>query len=147
MRGYAGEPVWPNGYVGSISHCRSLAIAVVASSVSPITQIGVDVEEAEPLDPSLWDSICTPGEMRWLRDQTTPSLWAKVLFSIKEAAFKAHYPLIRRAFDFQDFEVRIEVGTNTCAVEARSVPLDNCSCRFAVGEEHILAFATTTVRT
>ena len=51
--GTSGEPLWPIGYVGSISHTDCLAASVVALN-PPMLGIGLDLERDEPLQ--WWNS-------------------------------------------------------------------------------------------
>ena len=90
-------PVWPSGLCGSISHMDGLCIAVAAREGN-IAALGIDVESAAALDADLMPSIATSLELR--RMGGAPSLAAKRLFSAKEAAYKAQYPLSRRVFGF-----------------------------------------------
>lgn len=113
-------PVWPKGVTGSISHSSTACVAALGLS----TQwggIGVDVEEATPLDPLLISEVCTPSEQAWLglQPEAERRLMAKLVFSIKEAAYKAQYPLTRALFGFDALEVTVD-RDNTC-FEARFV--------------------------
>ncbi|MFC9329471.1 hypothetical protein [Kitasatospora sp. NPDC057015] len=48
LRGPSGEPVWPRGLIGSMTHTRGYHAAVVAPSRS-ILAIGVDAEPNQRL--------------------------------------------------------------------------------------------------
>ena len=50
------EPIWPEGIVGSISHCDSLTGAIVAKSSDHIS-LGLDIEEIGRVTPDLWDLV------------------------------------------------------------------------------------------
>ncbi|QDA36652.1 4-phosphopantetheinyl transferase (plasmid) [Paracoccus liaowanqingii] len=83
-------PIWPEGAVGSISHAGGWAAAVAARS-DVWAGIGLDLEIVAPM----------PGDMAALvRAQgdddgglLPPALTATLVFSLKEAAFKAQFPL------------------------------------------------------
>lgn len=92
-------PVWPAGIVGSISHCAQCCIAVTAHSSKHRT-LGVDVEPATALDPDLIDVICTPSERDWIATHSIPGIAAKLIFSAKEAVYKAQYPLTGKVIGF-----------------------------------------------
>lgn len=99
-------PTWPQAVVGSITHCRSLcAVAVAPRSVS--AGIGIDVEPARALDEVLHASILRPAERG--RIDALPSalspLGGILVFSIKEAVYKAIYPERRVFLDFQQVEI------------------------------------------
>ena len=104
LKGDSGEPLWPKGVVGSISHCKGLALCGVAFS-KECTSIGVDVEEVNRVRPSLAQRILTETELyEWERDED-PLLLA-VAFSAKEAFFKFQYPIAKASVGFK--EVMIE---------------------------------------
>jgi 4'-phosphopantetheinyl transferase EntD len=53
--------------------------------------------------------ICTRGELAWLDTQPPPrrGLWAKQIFSAKEAFYKAQYPVTGSRLGFQDAYTRL----------------------------------------
>lgn len=132
------DVAWPAGFVGSISHTQGLAAAVVARSGldawgAPLAGVGLDVEGAEPLGDELVPRICLPGELASLAGHAAPPAgWPKVLFAVKEAAYKAWYPQARVALDFSDMQVTVDpagrfralvlgVGEVQAALAARGV--------------------------
>lgn len=92
-------PIWPSGLAGSIAHCDTCCIAAVALH-GHHAALGVDIEPATPLASDLIEVICTPAERAWLVDQSDPGLAAKVIFSAKEAVYKAQYPLTGKVIGF-----------------------------------------------
>jgi 4'-phosphopantetheinyl transferase EntD len=95
-------PRWPEGAVGSITHCRGFVGAVVAP-IDCLNAIGFDAERAEPLDPDLIRLICTEPEVAWVRGLGDPNTdWPKVIFSAKEALHKCIWPGSGRTLDFLD---------------------------------------------
>ena len=107
-------PQWPSGVVGSISHCDTACVSVVARVPDMVT-IGIDIEEATPLDKALLTLICTPKEHDWLDRQTAQErlILAKLIFSAKEAAYKCQYPLSRDMFGFDGFDLDIDTQVIT----------------------------------
>ncbi|WP_299750981.1 4'-phosphopantetheinyl transferase superfamily protein [uncultured Tateyamaria sp.] len=75
-----------------------------------IRALGVDMEEAEPLDTDLWDTVLTPDE----RDRTDNGLTAKRIFCAKEAVYKAQFPITRQLLGFEDVVVTLK-GTQFTA--------------------------------
>ncbi len=110
-------PVWPVGLVGSISHCDSLCVAVVART-SDLGAIGIDVEENTALEPELWAEICTPQEIAWLQTQPPANRGplVKQIFSAKEAVYKALYPSTRQFLEFSDVTIDPEQSRASCRV-------------------------------
>jgi 4'-phosphopantetheinyl transferase EntD len=101
------EPLWPAGYVGSITHTEGLCAAVVAERVRYLG-LGIDVERQAAVGRHLWPSICTPGEVAWLDDSPDRAVdLATLIFAAKEAFYKAQFPLVRERLHFHDVAIRI----------------------------------------
>lgn len=100
-----GEPVWPPGLSGAISHTDAAAYAVVAPRPGGYG-IGID-SEALIASCDLADVAalsCTEYERRtWLTPEN--ALLATVIFSAKEAVYKALYGRVLRFIAFDEFEV------------------------------------------
>jgi 4'-phosphopantetheinyl transferase EntD len=105
--GPRGEPIWPPGVVGSITHCR-LYWACAVAQANGYRTIGIDAEPRVPLPSNVLGSIASPAEIQQL-DDFPPSLCTdKLLFSAKEAVFKAIFPLTGVALRFHDANVRLK---------------------------------------
>ena len=113
-------PRWPDGIVGSISHCAEHALAVAALSKNFQT-IGVDIQRIlNPAQRVLERRICTPPELDWVRQTAGEELRRlSIIFSAKESLFKALNPVTEIFFGFQ--EAVIEV-TQSMAFSARISP-------------------------
>jgi len=94
-------PAWPAGFVGSISHCPTLCTVVVASRLD-ICAIGVDVEPAVALDADVEPLVLTSRD----RDSIAQlplrirAIGGRLVFSAKEAFYKALYPTTGGFLDF-----------------------------------------------
>jgi len=114
----SGAPIWPAGFVGSISHTDEFAAAVVAHS-PPIRGIGIDLEKDGPLDdPAMVRIICRPEELHAAHDPSHPANLerGKLLFVAKEAVYKAYRACQDTFLDFQDVCVSLDESTGTfCA--------------------------------
>lgn len=102
--GGAREPLWPQGFVGSISHQGTSAVAA-ASPTSHCSGIGIDLEGwLEPdIADQIWPGILSGQERQRL--VSAPLTWSELvtlIFSAKESLFKALYPSVGRYFDFLD---------------------------------------------
>lgn len=93
-------PIWPAGLTGSITHSDRLCLAIIGRSTQ-WAGLGIDTEPAEPLDPALWPIILRPEEGLPAPDPAT----AKLIFSAKEAVYKAQYPISKRLFGFDALTV------------------------------------------
>ncbi|MDH0865601.1 4'-phosphopantetheinyl transferase superfamily protein [Mitsuaria sp. GD03876] len=107
--GPAGEPLWPSGVSGSITHAGGGAWAAVGRSAE-VGTLGLDTEvvvDAAGLADIL--AVCvTPGEReRWFRSCPTETAaeLATALFSAKESLYKALHPRVRRFVDFTEVEM------------------------------------------
>lgn len=108
--GSRGEPIWPDGIVGSITHCAGYRACAVASG-RELSTIGVDAELAEPLPAGLVGDIALPEERRAIERLAAadPGVsWDRLLFSIKESIYKAWFPLARSWLGFEDASVSID---------------------------------------
>jgi 4'-phosphopantetheinyl transferase EntD len=110
-RGPAGEPLWPPGVVGAISHAGDVATAIVGRW-SDYAGLGVDVEQlSRGPSPRAARLVCRPTEMEWV-DVESGTERLTMLFSAKEAVFKALYPIERVWLGFADAELafRADLG-------------------------------------
>ena len=107
------QPVWPAPMVGSITHTRGFCAAVVAERQSALA-LGLDSERVGDVRPELWQRICVPSELAWIR--SVPALHqaaaATLIFSAKEAFYKCQYSLVRERVTFHD--VRVEAAWGAC---------------------------------
>jgi 4'-phosphopantetheinyl transferase EntD len=116
------SPLWPPGYVGSITHTRKhrpdrgwSAAAVTRSSRA--RGVGIDGELDEPLERKLWARVLSPSERTWIEAQPEDDqgFWAKLHFSAKEATYKCQYPATSQFLDFADVVVTISPAGATFA--------------------------------
>lgn len=114
LTGPAREPIWPAGIVGAISHSRSLAWAAAARQDSGIIGLGIDLEQFGRLQPSLYRRLFTREEVRFI--EATDAESATLLFSAKEAIYKAVFPLAGRFIGFQEVELTINAQRNAFRV-------------------------------
>jgi enterobactin synthetase component D len=101
--GAHGEPLWPAGVVGTITHTHEFASAAVAST-RHARALGLDAERLTHLSADVLDYIALPAEVpaAALAAGMQPDAVASIVFSAKEALFKCLYPEVGRYFDFRD---------------------------------------------
>jgi 4'-phosphopantetheinyl transferase EntD len=103
-RGASGEPLWPDGIVGAISHAGDLAIAVVGQQ-RDYAGLGIDIEQlSRGLTARAARLVCTPAEMEWVNPEADTTRLT-MLFSAKEAVFKALFPIEGVWLGFGDAEL------------------------------------------
>ncbi|MCX4783644.1 4'-phosphopantetheinyl transferase family protein [Streptomyces sp. NBC_01264] len=116
LPGARGAPRWPDGIVGSMTHCRGYRAAAVARS-SDLVAIGCDAEPNAPLpSPDTLEAISLPQERVWLRELTVrrPAVsWDRLLFSAKESVYKAWFPLTGRPLDFDEAMITPDPSAGT----------------------------------
>lgn len=113
--GERGEPRWPSGVVGSITHCAGYRASAVART-QDVASVGIDAEVHAPLPDGVWDQIAFRSE-RALLGQGGDVCLDRVLFSAKEAVYKAWFPLARRWLGFEDVEMTVDVDGGTFRAE------------------------------
>ena len=111
-------PIWPAGISGSITHSATLCLAAVAHAPA---LIGIDLEPSTPLAPDLWDVILLPAERAALLGHPNAPLLAKMIFSAKEAAYKAQFPRSKTLFGFDAIQITLS-DTSFTARFTQSVP-------------------------
>lgn len=108
-------PRWPEGVIGSITHCVGCAAAAVAPRTA-CPALGIDAEPLRALPPGVSGKVVRPEEALRLRacGLLAPGVpWECVLFSVKESIYKAWSPLTGRWLGFADASVELDVRTRT----------------------------------
>jgi enterobactin synthetase component D len=106
-RGTAGEPLWPRGLTGSITHTDELASAAVAR-LCDARSLGIDSETiaGRPRMDAIRSIVMLPGERALGGSAFDDATRLTLVFSAKEAIFKCLYPVIRRRFYYADVAIR-----------------------------------------
>jgi len=101
LKGKYGEPVWPRGFTGSITHSSGVAIAVVASEAQGFIGIDlVDLSEQIP-DPRL--ILCNmESNIRFANNLKNPEL---LLFSLNESVIKILSQALQEYIEFKDITI------------------------------------------
>ncbi|WP_062208107.1 4'-phosphopantetheinyl transferase [Streptomyces sp. NBRC 109706] len=120
LPGERGAPGWPEGFLGSMTHCKGYRAAVVAR-VGELAGVGIDAEPNEPLrDRGVVDLIALPDERVRLAELTArrPEItWERLLFSAKESVYKVWYPLTAKWLDFEEARLTIDPDQGTFTAE------------------------------
>lgn len=112
LKGSDGEPLWPSGIVGSLSHCPSLCVAAVASA-ERIRAVGVDVDDSDGLSDGIMRFVFSSEELASLR--MVSSVERRAAFCAKEAASKALSALDGTG-DFRKVSVSLKADGTFAAV-------------------------------
>lgn len=148
LKGDKGEPCWPDGVVGSLTHCEGFRGAVVGRTVE-VRSVGIDAEPHAVLPKGVLDAISLPAERSELGGLPGGAHWDRVLFCAKEATYKAWFPLTHRWLGFEDAHITFTVDGSGSAgsfesnilVDPRAEsgpPLTALSGRWSVGDGLVL---------
>jgi 4'-phosphopantetheinyl transferase EntD len=147
VRGERGAPQWPAGVVGSITHCAGYRAAAVARARDVLT-IGIDAESDEVLPDGVLDLVSLPDERARLRDLAAAApdtCWDRLLFSAKEAVYKAWFPLAGRWLGFDEADITFSATDGTFAArllvpapKVEGFPLRGFTGRWLAGDGLIL---------
>ena len=129
-KGVGGAPVWPVDVVGSLAHDDAIAVAAVGLR-RDFASVGIDVERTGSLPSDMLALVATQSERQRIEDDLVK---AKLLFALKEAVYKAIYPLDRVFLEFGDIEVDLAARTATTR-SGRALALRSCA------SSHIVALA------
>ncbi|MFJ7153220.1 4'-phosphopantetheinyl transferase [Streptomyces sp. NPDC100445] len=109
LSGERGAPRWPDGLVGSMTHCDGYCAAALVRATD-LASLGIDAEPHGPLPDGVGASVFLPVEVARL-DRLSgrrPAVhWDRVLFSAKESVYKAWFPLTRKWLDFSEADITL----------------------------------------
>jgi 4'-phosphopantetheinyl transferase EntD len=108
LKGDKGEPCWPDGVVGSLTHCEGFRGAVVGKR-DEVRSLGIDAEPHDVLPNGVLGAISLPGERAELSVLSPGLHWDRILFCAKEATYKAWFPLTHRWLGFEDAHITFTV--------------------------------------
>ena len=106
-----GAPRWPAGVVGSMTHCTGYRAAAVARS-GDVCALGIDAEPHDALPSEVRDLVLRDEEHARLSAfaRAHPQVhWDRIVFSAKEAVYKAWFSRTRRWLDFADVSTTVQV--------------------------------------
>jgi len=115
LPGDRGAPGWPDGVVGSMTHCDGYRAAAVARR-SEVSTIGVDAEPAAPLPDGVLEAIALPAELAMVRSlaaRESPVHWDRLLFSAKESVYKAWFPIAGTFLQFEEAQLVFDPQAHT----------------------------------
>ena len=147
-QGENGEPIWPDQITGSISHNNKWAAAVV-STTNDIMAIGFDIETVNRISNDILKRIITEKEKELLdkNDGQKAQEYAALIFSAKEAIYKALSKLYNKTLRFKDvsiiskndrpeFEIELNEELNSFLNNAHPF------CRYFIHEDDIFTAIT-----
>lgn len=115
LPGHRGAPQWPDGLVGSITHCLGYR-AVALARAEHLRAIGIDAEPNQELPAGVLKIVSRPEERAVLPGlaRADPEVhWDRLLFSAKETVFKAWYPASGHELGFDDATLTFDPAART----------------------------------
>ena len=108
LKGEKGEPCWPDGVVGSLTHCEGFRGAAVGRH-DAVRSVGIDAEPHGVLPNGVLDAISLPIERTEIGALPAGLHWDRILFCAKEATYKAWFPVTKRWLGFEDARIVFDV--------------------------------------
>jgi len=108
----ARVPLWPAHSVGSITHSPGIAGAISSTSCRGV---GIDLEQRGRVSVKLHATLFTQAERSRLGVNGAAA--ADIMFSAKEAGYKAVYPLVGRYIGFQEAEIHLDIAEGTFTID------------------------------
>mgnify|MGYP001552160477 FL=1 len=118
-RAAGGRPVWPDGFVGTITHCGDGAAGWCAAAVAAAGRcrgLGLDAELDRPLDDPVAALVLTPSEAASIAGDAGLTT---AFFCAKESLYKALHPLTGVFLDFHDVEVELDPAAGRFSARIR----------------------------
>ena len=94
----AGNREWPPGLVGSLTDKGTVVLGVIVD-IASVSMIGIDLERMDRSDLGAIEPLIAP---EGLPSGMDPPLARLLVFSAKEAVFKAQYPTTHQPLDFSE---------------------------------------------
>jgi 4'-phosphopantetheinyl transferase EntD len=119
VNGERGQPLWPAGVLGSITHCDGYRACALARAGGELVGLGIDAEPNEPLPDGVLGELARAEELAQLAGlaRTVPDIqWNRLLFSAKEAVYKVWFPLARCWLGLEDATVAFDAAARTFRV-------------------------------
>ncbi|BAG17494.1 MULTISPECIES: 4'-phosphopantetheinyl transferase family protein [Streptomyces] len=108
LHGHRGRPLWPEGIVGSLTHCDGYRAAALAHAKN-VLSLGIDAEPHAPLPTGVRELVTLPAERARIGPPAPEGPgaihWDRVLFSAKESVFKTWYPVTGLELDFTEADL------------------------------------------
>lgn len=114
LKGDKGQPCWPDGVVGSLTHTQGYRGGAVVGRSSAVRSVGIDAEPHGVLpDGGVLNAISLPVERHEIGALSGGLNWDRILFCAKEATYKAWFPLTERWLGgFEDAHITFDVDAS-----------------------------------
>ncbi len=112
LPGPSGEPAWPAGVAGSMTHCEGYRACAIGRG-QEFAAIGIDAEPHAALPDGVLGMVTSESERAHLAElagAAPGTCWDRILFCAKEAVYKAWFPITGSWLGFSDADVRIDTA-------------------------------------
>jgi 4'-phosphopantetheinyl transferase EntD len=120
-KGALGEPLWPTGYQGTLTHESGLCLALAAPIPprGPLAGLGLDLlDTRRPVRMTeMATLILHPLEQALISNQPDPDAYLQLLFSAKEAVVKAVSARVGRYLDLTQICISLIADAFTATLE------------------------------
>lgn len=127
LPGRAGEPLWPAGVVGSLTHCAGYRACAVARDTD-LAAIGIDAEPSRALPDRMLAAVAGDAERSRISGLSAASPgvpWDLLLFCAKESVYKAWFGARGLRLRFADVRAEFaEAGRFTAHVAGAAARID-----------------------
>lgn len=148
-KGAQGEPLFPCAVTGSITHTGDYCAAAVCRKLG-ISSIGIDAQQNVDLDQSLYRRVL--GHRPGTTIASDGHCEGTLVFSLKEAFYKALYPVCQRPVPAMALKVHLPASFRPCIIEVLTPALKtvveafNVDIRFSFDEQRIYSAVTLSER-
>ena len=105
LRGPGGEPQWPAGICGALTHKQGQVMFSYVPAAGHLGY-GIDLELTAKMKIEFREKVCSEQEWQNIRGSAdAPVALLTAVFSFKECIYKALYPLEQKFFSFLDAEI------------------------------------------
>lgn len=136
-----GVPEFPENLKGSLSHKEDKA-ACAGTLNKDVISVGIDLEKIRSANPELLFKIGTEFEQKTINQLDTTTIIS--LFSLKEAVYKAVFPIIRRPLYFKDAEIEFTTSPVLKALNAPEIPLNTVHLASLTIDGYIFSYCIVT---
>lgn len=130
------EPLWPPGFVGSITHTHGFASAVVGSRTR-VRAVGIDSETwvAPAIVDEVERQVLTAGESYADHQHLFESRrhYLTLVFSAKESLYKCLFPLVNQFFGFHAAVISPQASGSATGGQFRYELLEDLNADFCKG--------------
>ncbi|MEU2776201.1 4'-phosphopantetheinyl transferase superfamily protein [Streptomyces sp. NPDC007162] len=109
LSGERGAPRWPDGLLGSMTHCEGYCAAALVRATD-LVSLGIDAEPHAALPEGVAEAVLLPAEkerLDRLAAERPDVHWDRLLFSAKESVYKAWFPLTGKWLDFMEADIEL----------------------------------------